>query len=156
MNNLFGTISNMLRQPWRNQSHSRQEPKPVKKLSLILPCHSLNSSRRDVRLRQRQESKTLRWCGSTEHTSSTECAAPLSHSLNSSRRDVRLRQRQESKTLRWCGSTGCHGEVSDLAALKKKNCPTDPSINGQSDRPLVLQCWRTIIDREQLLPQALL
>lgn len=32
MNNLFGTIFNTLRQPWRNQSHSRQEPKPVKKL----------------------------------------------------------------------------------------------------------------------------
>lgn len=43
-----------------------------------------------------------------------------------------------------------------LGCSKEKNCPTDPSINGQSDRPLVLQCWRTIIDREQLFPQALL
>lgn len=43
-----------------------------------------------------------------------------------------------------------------LGCSEEKNCPTDPSINGQSDRPLVLQCWRTIIDREQLFPQALL
>lgn len=43
-----------------------------------------------------------------------------------------------------------------LGCTEEKNCPKDPSINGPSDCPLVLQCSRTLIDREQLFPQALL
>lgn len=52
--------------------------------------------------------------------------------------------------------SGCHGEVSVLAALRKRSVPRIHQSTVKSDRPLVLQCWRTIIDREQLFPQALL